>query len=310
LFFAYMKLTSVLCAVSMVVLAPVSEAAVIVQELFDGMGLDVSINGQGDSGSSVGLSGTWAQNAGGTAISTASNFNVQPLPGLPPQTVGLGGLWMGAGGNWNTGIWATRPMASVIDFGVDSTLYFSVRINNTGDVAGGFGLASGSAANSEFVGVGGHWDNHTDLAGAQARNSLYTTWGTLDQNLAGNNDGPYAMRAHTAAGTMNGRALVVGRLTTRSAGLDALDVKLYFDGGTIDNNLDTIAWSLSDSFSSSMAASNLLLWLNGSGNGELDAIRVGTTWEDVTGVAAVPEPTVAGLGLVGLAALLRRCRKA
>ena len=103
-------------------------------------------------------------------------------------------------------------------------------------------------------------------------------------------------------------ALVVGRLTTRSAGLDALDVKLYFDGGTIDNNLDTIAWSLSDSFSSSMAASNLLLWLNGSGNGELDAIRVGTTWEDVTGVVAVPEPTVAGLGLVGLVALLRRCR--
>jgi uncharacterized protein (TIGR03382 family) len=107
---------------------------------------------------------------------------------------------------------------------------------------------------------------------------------------------------------MNGRALVVGRLTTRSAGVDALDVKLYFDGGTIDNNLGTIGWSLSDTFSSSMAASNLLLWLNGAGNGELDAIRVGTTWEDVTGVAAVPEPTVAGLGLVGLAALLRRRR--
>jgi hypothetical protein len=285
-----------------------TNAAVIVQELFDGMSGDVSIAGQGPSAASTGLTGPWTVNAGNTIL-TANNFNVQPLPGLAPQASALGGLWKGGGGDWNTGIWATQVLTAPINFGADATLYFSVRLNNTGDVATGFGFAGGSASSSEFAGVGTHWDNHTDLSGSQARNSLYSTWGTLNQNLAGNNDGPYAMRAHTAEGTVNGRALVVGRLTTSAAGNDVMDLKLYFDGNSIDNNLNTISWSLTDSFNSSMSASHLLLWLNGSGNGELDAIRVGQTWQDVTGVAAIPEPSVTLLGGVAALGLLRRRRK-
>ena len=233
---------------------------------------------------------------------------MQPLPGLSPQAGTVGGLWKGGAGDWNTGIWATRPMASNIDFASNSTVFFSVRLNNAGDTAAGIGFAGGSASTSEFVGAGGHWDNQTDLVGAQARNSLYSSWGTLDQNLAGNNDGPYAMRAHSAEGTLNGRALLVGRLTTSAAGNDAMDLKLYFDGDTIDNNLNAVAWTLNDSFASSMSASHLLLWLNGSGNGELDAIRIGQTWEDVTGIAAVPEPSTALLGGIAAAVLLRRRR--
>lgn len=294
--------SALLCAASH------ASAAVIVQELFDGMSLNVSIAGQGPSAASTGLTGSWTVNAGNTIL-TANNFNVQPLPGLAPQASALGGLWKGGAGDWNTGIWATQALTAPINFGVDATLYFSVRLNNTGDTATGFGFAGGSASSSEFAGVGTHWDNHTDLSGSQARNSLYSTWGTLDQNLAGNNDGPYAMRAHTAEGTVNGRALVVGRLTTSAAGNDVMDLKLYFDGNSIDNNLNTISWSLTDSFNSSMSASHLLLWLNGSGNGELDAIRVGQTWEDVTGVAAIPEPSVTLLGGVAALGLLSRRRK-
>ncbi|MEZ5301694.1 MAG: PEP-CTERM sorting domain-containing protein [Verrucomicrobiales bacterium] len=287
---------------------PSAHAAITIQELFDGMALDTTINGQGGSATSIGLSGTWAVNSGDT-IYTANNFNVQPLPGLSPQGGDLGGVWKGGGGDWSTAIWATRPLTSPVDFSIDSTVYFSVRLNNTGDTATGFGFSSGSAAASEFAGVGTHWDNHTDLNSAEARNSLYSTWGTLDQDLAGNNDGPYAMRAHTAEGSVNGRALVVGRLTTSAGGSDSLDLKLYFDGDTIDNNLGTIAWSLSDSFASSMSASHLLIWANGNGNGELDAIRVGQTWEDVTGVALVPEPASGMLTLLGSLALLRRRRR-
>ncbi len=290
--------------------APQLRAAIIVQELFDNMALDVTIAGQGDSASSVGLTGTWAQNAGGNVISTANNFNVQPLPGLPPQQTALGGVWKGGGGDWSTAIWATRPLASAINFNADSTIYFSVRLNNTGDTAVGFGFASGSAASSEFAGVGGHWDNQTDIGGSQARNSLYSSWGVLNQDLAGNNDGPYAMRAHTAEGTLNGRALVVGRIVTSSSGNDTMDLKMYFDGNTIDNDLGAISWSLSDSFNSSMSASHLLLWANGAGNGELDAIRVGSTWEDVTGVVAIPEPSASLLGGFAMLGLLRRRRQA
>jgi hypothetical protein len=218
-------------------------------------------------------------------------------------------VWKGGGNDWNTGIWATRGLTSAIDFNANSTIYFSVRLNNAGDTATGFGFASGSAPSSAYVGVGTHWDNHTDLSGTQAANSLYSSWGTLDQNLAGNNDGPYAMRAHTAAGTVNGRALIVGRLTTSNSGNDTMDLKMYFDGNTIDNNLDTISWTLSDSFNSSMSASQLLLWMNGAGNGELDAIRVGTTWEDVTGVAAIPEPSAAIFGGLAFLGCLRRRRR-
>jgi len=285
---------------------PALQAAITVQELFDGMGADIPIGGQGGNGSSIGLTGTWTQNAGGNAINTAGNFNVDPLPGLPAQQSSLGGVWKGGGNNWATNIWAVRSLSTAIDFNSNSTFYFSVRLNNAGDTAAGFGFASGSATNSEFVGVGSHWDNQTDINGVQARNSLYSTWGTLDQDLAGNNDGPYAMRAHTAEGTLNGKALIVGRLTTSSTGNDVMDLKMYFNGDTIDNNLNTISWSLSDSFASSMSASQLLLWINGGGNGELDAIRVGQTWQDVTGVATVPEPAASLLGAVALAGLLRR----
>jgi hypothetical protein len=55
-----------------------------------------------------------------------------------------------------------------------------------------------------------------------------------------------------------------------------------------------------------MTATHLLLWMNGTYAGELDAIRVGDTLLDVTGV---PEP--AGMTLLGVAAgalLLRRRR--
>ena len=286
-----------------------SNAAILVQELFDNMALNVSISGQGDSASSIGLTGTWVQNAGGAVISTANNFNVQPLPGLPPQSSALGGVWKGGGGDWGTGIWATRQMTAPIDLAADGTYYFSFRLNNTGDTAMGFGLASGSANTSEFVGVGGHWNNNLDIGGIQARNSLYTSWGTRDQNLAGNNDGPYAMRQHTAEGSLNGRGLVVGRLVTTAAGTDTLSLKLYFDGNTIDSDLGAISWTLTDSFNSSMSATNLLLWINGSGNGELDAFRLGTTWQDVTGVTPVPEPGALLLGGVGLAGVFLRRRR-
>jgi hypothetical protein len=302
--------TPLLLTTAIVALAhtPAVHAAVAIQELFDGMAPDTTINGQGNSASSIGLTGTWVQNAGGNVISTANNFNVQPLPGLAPQQSALGGIWMN-GGDWSTNIWATRPLASAVNFAANNVTYFSFRLNNTGDTAMGFGFASGSAATSEFAGVGAHWDNQTDLSGAQARNSLYSTWGTLDQNLAGNNDGPYAMRAHTAEGTVNGKALIVGQLTTSAAGSDVLKLKMYFDGNTIDDNLDTISWSLTDNFNSSMSANNLLLWINGSGNGELDAIRVGPTWLDVTGVAAVPEPSSTFLGALALMGMFRRRRQ-
>ncbi|HEX2750642.1 MAG TPA: hypothetical protein VHM91_21735, partial [Verrucomicrobiales bacterium] len=157
---------------SFLLAAASAPGAVIVQELFDGSNLDVPISGQGaNMTSSVGFAAgsTWIQNAGGSSINTANNFNVSTgtpdtIPGLSPQAASPGGIWVN-GGSYATNIFATRQLASSINLNTVQTIYFSFRPNNTGDTNVGIGLSSGSAITSNFLGVGAHWNNHTDLTG-------------------------------------------------------------------------------------------------------------------------------------------------
>jgi len=279
-----------------------ASGAVIVQELFDNAGADLALNGQAATGSSVGLTGTWTTSGSTGAIFTARNFNVDgaTLPGLASNAGAQGGVYRAGGNNYGTNIYATVPLASAVDFSSASTVYFSVRVRNHGDSSMGVGLAAGSSASSEFVGAGLTWNTATSLAGTASGNAAYVTYGTLGQNLTGNNDGPYAIRANEAANSVNGYALLVGRITINPSGNDVLDLKRYAENAAIDSNLATITWSASTSFDSSMSATQLLIWMNGSGGGELDAIRFGTTWQDVTGVTAVPEPSIAALAAVAL----------
>ncbi|QQL45587.1 PEP-CTERM sorting domain-containing protein [Sulfuriroseicoccus oceanibius] len=275
-----------------------SSAALHIQELFDGMAADTNIGGQGDSSTTVGLTGTWAA-TGSTGINTANNFNVDggTLPGLASNAGAQGGVWNGTG-SWDTGIYATRGMTSSIDFNSDGVIYFSVRLRNHGDTAMGMGFASGAGGSSEFVGAGFSWNNFTGGSG----NAAYISHGTLDGG-----QGVYGQQAAEAAGGVNGYGLLVGRITLSSTGNDLIDIMRYAENDTIDNNLSSISWTAQSAFDSSMSASHLLLWMNGSGGGELDAIRVGSDWVDVTGVNAVPEPSsTALLGLGGLALILRR----
>lgn len=289
------------------------DAALIVQELFDGSALDQSIGGQGASlTSSLGFAtgSSWLAN-GPNGLWTANNFNVDgsTLPGLASNNGSQGGAYWAqwsVGNNWNTGIYATRELASTIDLGTSQTLYFSVRLRNANDMAGGIGLASGANGSASFIGAGFTWDNATSIGGSgnDAGNAAYIGHGTLDTN-----NGVYGIRANEAAGSVDGYGLLVGRLTFNASGNDLIEIKRYAENSTIDNDLGTISWSASSSLDSSMVASHLVLWSNGGGgNGELDAIRIGTTWEDVTGVTLVPEPSAALLGGLGLLALLRRRR--
>ncbi|MBP7276044.1 MAG: PEP-CTERM sorting domain-containing protein [Kiritimatiellae bacterium] len=301
----------VLATLALALIVPGASASLVVQELFDGCVLDTTINGVGDLTTSQGLSGTWATN-GSTGIWTANNFDVETtpaLPGLSPNAGSIGGAYFGSwsvGNNWGTGIYATRALSTAIDFNSDQTLYFSFRLNNGGDSAQGVGLAAGANGSAEFLGAGKIWNGATGLDSGDAANSAYLTYGALDQNLAGNNDGPYAIQQHTAAGSFDGRHLFVGRLGLSSAGNDQFDLKVYSAGDTIESDPDTVAWTLQGSIDSSMSATHLLLWANGSGQSEVDAIRVGTTWMDVTGI---PEPaTVSLLAAAGLAAVIRRRR--
>ena len=280
-------------------LVPTTRAATFIRELFDGSSNNVSVAGQGAnlvSGIGFAPGSAWAVNTGGT-IFTASNFDVvngspDTLPGLSPRLSTLGGLWKGGGNDWGTTIWATRQLdgAAQVNFAQDRVVFFSFRFNNSGDSAMGLGFASGSANTSAFLGVGAHWNGHTALDAVSDPNSIYITDGVLNQSYANNNVGPYASRAHTVAGTVNGNGLVVGRLTLRSSGAETLEVKLYLPGTAIDSDLTAISWNLTYSVTNTavtnMVATHLLCWLNGSGTGQLDAFRVGSEWLDVTGVLA------------------------
>lgn len=277
-------------------LASASQAAVSIQELFDGAPLDTSINGWGGSATAIGQTGIWATN-GNANQKTANNFNVDgsTLPGLPSNAGAQGGVYNGTG-NYGTNIYATRALAAAIDFNVDRELFFSVRLRNAGDTAMGIGLAAGANGSAEFVGAGFSWNNYTGGNG----NAAYIAHGTLDGAR-----GVYEQAAAEAASSVNGYGLLVGRISISSAGNDLIDIKRYAENSTIDE-LPNVTWSAHSEVDSSMSASHLLLWMNGTGNGELDAIRFGDSWQSVTGV---PEPSAALLGGLGVLALLRRRRK-
>jgi len=166
----------------------------------------------------------------------------------------------------------------------------------------GIGLVAGSGASAEFVGAGFSWSTATSIDGASgdANNAAYTSHGTL-----GANSGIYGIRAHEAANNVNGFGLLIGRITISSSGADLIDIVRYAPDSTIDADPSSVTWSASSSYDPSMVASHLLLWLNGSGDGKLDAIRFGESWADVT---AVPEPAAATLDALGALALLRRRR--
>ncbi|WP_193215010.1 PEP-CTERM sorting domain-containing protein [Luteolibacter marinus] len=304
-----MKPTPTRLALAAALLFPVNlQGAILIQELFDNAGADIPIAGQGGTGSSIGLTGTWSDPGIG-GMTTANNFNVEDaapgLPGLPSNAGANGGVWRAGGADWNTGIYTTIGLTSAVDFSVTGTLYFSVRLNNGGDTSMGIGLANGSAGSSEFVGAGLTWNTATSLGSQDAANAAYISHGTLGQDLDGNNDGPYAIQASEAAGGINGPTLLVGQIMISATGDDLIRIMRYGSGESIATNPAAVSWLASSAFDSNMAADHLLLWLNGNGNGELDAIRFGESWSDVTGV---PEPTAPALLALGAIAGFRRRR--
>ena len=288
------------------VLATVSaaNASILIQELFDGVAADSTLNGAADTDTSIGLTGVWTTNVS-QDIYTASDFDVDgvTLPGLPSNDGASGRvLWRNVTNNWDRGIYATRPLTVPIDFGVDRVIYFSVRLNNPGDTGMGVGLASGDAAADSFIGAGFTWNNAQPLSAPTsniAGNSSYISHGVLDGTV---DSGVYGIRAYDARNSINTFGLLVGRITINAVGDDVIHIKRYSQNAVIDNNLDAITWSTFSTLDSSMVASHLVLWMNGAGEGELDAVRFGDTWTDVTGVTLAGEgqPTLSGSSVASI----------
>lgn len=283
-----------LTLVALAATASALNASIKVQELFDDISSgNASLNGAGDTATSIGMTGNWTTHVSND-INTADNFNVDgaTLPGLPSNNGANGSVWNGTN-SYGIGIYASRPLAAPIDFNTDQTIYFSVRLNNSGDSAMGIGLAEGTLITSKFVGAGFTWNNARSAMTGQndSGNAAYISYGTLNPEkatVAGNVDvgvdGVYAIQTHEPSGSVNGYGLLVGRVTIKSSGADIIQIKRYAENETIDNNLDSLSWSATGSFDTSMSATQVLLWMNGNGTGQLDAIRFGSTWTDVTGV--------------------------
>ncbi|MCW1921781.1 hypothetical protein OKA05_04400 [Luteolibacter arcticus] len=292
------KLTTLLALAAS---ASVANADILIQELFDNISSgNASLNVAAGTATSVGLTGNWATN-GSTNINTANNFNVNgSLPGLAPDGGALGGVWNGTG-SYSTSIYATRQLATPVNFAAERTIFFSVRLNNPGDTAMGVGLASGSATSSSFVGAGFSWNNAVAIGQTlnQAGNSPYISHGALDQQ-----SGAYGIRAYESGNPVNAHGLLVGRIKIHATDPDEIHIKRYAPNQTIDNNLTAIVWSASSTVSSSMSATHLLLWMNGQGSGELDAIRFGDTWTDVTGVtlASMEQPAMSSAAVASITA--------
>jgi hypothetical protein len=251
-----------------------------IRELWDNVGIGV-IDGKGNGTTSVGLDPAegWHLNAD-TLITVAQDFDVEG-PAGPPYSLGhQAALWRNGGDNWDPASWATRLLASSaqIDFTGTADYWITARIDNSGDTAMGVGLASGSDASSEFVGVGAIWNTASAIDSSDAANSLYISSGSLNQSLGGNNNGPCAIQAHSPAGTIDGKGTIVAHLTI-NGGSYTIQASVFKPGDKIPATPGGITWQVSYSGSSSMLANHLLIWLNGSGTGDVDAVRVADSYD-------------------------------
>ena len=110
--------------------------------------------------------------------------------------------------------------------------------------------------------------------------------------------------------TGNDAAFIVAEFLTQAVGNDTVSLKAYrFTPGTgaIDLNPDDVIWDVTKFFDGNGTLDQLGIFMEARSpqNPEIDEIRLGQTWLDVT---SIPEPSTALLGGLGLLALLRRRR--
>lgn len=280
----------------------------LIRELWDGIAPG-NLNQKGDGDSSLGFASAsaWKVN-NGRIMKINSGADIVAPPG-PPYRIGkpsmlyaddgdIGGL----GDVWDPAAWATRQLApnAQINFGVDGDYWITVRVDNGGDTAMGAGLADAGDGAGHVIGVGAMWNS---AGGGSADNSVYITDGNLG------NDSPYAIATSSSTGLIDGPGLIVAHLVTSSSGAGTLDATVFQQGENIPADPGNIVWQTSHAFNSTMTATHLVAWVNGDtsgGNGQLDAIRVTTNYDDMFqgelnrdgsfSVEAWLRPTVDGAG--------------
>ncbi len=280
--FGKARLACFLSAALCVMFVSPASARLIIRELFDDLGHKPGgqLGGRLDGDTSIGFDSQspWQDNC--TDYIKFSDFDVtDDLPGLPPNAGKRGGLWSDQWifpNRWqiyDSRIWDTRQLApeAQIHFDADGVYYFTVRLNNAGDSAGGIGFASTNNGSGSFIGAGLMWDTVNQAPG----NYVYISCGNLVKET------PYSICAHGPPNAVNGRCLLLGRLTTRAQGGATMDVKIYLPHSKLPQTPAKIDWDATCLFKEKMTATHLLVWMNGTYPFEIDAIRVGTEYADM-----------------------------
>jgi len=265
-----------------------------VRELFDG--LNGSLNGAGDSTSSLGFesSSLWVANRT-DSIMVANNFNVDPAVTneMPFRLTANGGVWWStpSSGQWGTDWWATRQLASgaQLNMAADGVYYITFNMRRRNDSAVGFGFATGSDPSSPFLSVGATWNNTS--FNPPANRKLVVAQGTLNVG-----QGCYGANAYSTTEVANdGRNLVLVKITTSASGNDTIQAAFFTSSRTnytvVPCDESSVVWDVTYTYADDNTYGYLLAYMDGpSGSNELDAYRLGNSYYDV--VAVLPAISV------------------
>lgn len=252
----------------------------------------------------TGFTGAWVDSVGpGNVNRTADNNNMTSFPSNVPFATPTGGKAQHSNNNY-TDQTVTRTLATPLSLDANGRFYMSFLFNdyasNTASVDRQANVFLGNA--SQRLHVGPSYFDRLSIANVNATAEPFTAAG--------------ANRADSAANFFgfNGTSLlfVVAEFNTQSVGNDTINLKGYtFTPGTgiVEADPSLVTWDASLSFNGTGTLNQLGMYFEGPGFSEIDEIRLGTSWLDVTGLA-IPEPTTIALALMASGSLLLRRRRA
>ena len=256
-------------------------------------------------GTGTGFSGNWVDSAGsGTITRTNSNASITAYPSNVTFAAPAGGVATNTGNFTDNSV--TRILSTNLDLGSNGSFYLSFLYN---DSAPADNTASreatvflGSTTQRLHVGLNYGFTGQTDSVAITRNNASNEPFTTATQRTMGTTD----FFGQTGSASL----FIVAEFLTQAVGNDTINLKAYSftpGTGTVDLSPSAVSWNVTQSFDGSGTLDRLGMYLEAASgqNPEIDEIRLGQTWLDVT---SVPEPTAALLGGLGLLALLRRRR--
>lgn len=294
-----LTLGAVALAVGAMVMPSTSSAAVVVSESFE-----YTAGAYAGQAGGTGWNGGWRSTLTGT-VTAAGTIGASSLPtpagyGEAEDNVPSGGSFVGPTGG--TAAYRTFAQSGVIDLSIDKDYYISFLTRRSGTARSfSMNLYSGSSA-TPVVG----WGHATGGSLFSAQNgTTYNSSGAVIGNGATPAASPtylWVVKIAAKSGTGIDQVSIEayrGVFSPQTVGYEEPESWDYVGTNAMPNNVSTI--------------DKMAVFMSSGGVLEVDEIRIGDTFADVTMVVdptAVPEPaTMAFAALAGGAALMRRARR-